>query len=276
MKKIILVIKNAIQKLFNLLGYELHKFTKQKGLYTEEFSYGKIFEYFPFWQSKFLIKGLEYGGEADYDTERISCLNNQLIHDKIDFRGKTILELGPLEGGNSVLLSKMGAKEIISLEGRVDNYIKCCVVKNIYDLNNAKYYLDDCRNVSVDRYGKFDIALVAGVLYHLDNPHIMFKKLSNVADTLVVATHYADTNSPSTSAEHREIVTSEGSYRGKIYKEGTIEDPNSGLQSESFWPYEEDLIRMCKNAEYKNIEIVKKNPVESEVYRLIYFIARKG
>lgn len=269
------VIKNKIQSLLRSFGYELRKYRPTEGKYVEDFSIKTVFDYFSFWQSKLEINGHIYGGDADYATQRISILNVPQLYEHVDFKGKSVLELGCLEGGNTIILSKLGASSITAIEGRVESYIKCCVIKNLVGLENAHFFLDDVRNISVQKYGRFDISLVAGILYHLNDPHILMKKLSEVTDTLVISTHYADATSPSRKAEIRSVSTDFGTYRGKIFREGSLSDPNSGLQSESFWPFEEDLVRMCKDVGYKEVMVIAKNPVATERYRLIYLVAKK-
>jgi hypothetical protein len=43
----------------------------------------------------------------------------------LDVRGQRILEPGPFEGYHSILLEKMGAREIVSVESRRENFIRC-------------------------------------------------------------------------------------------------------------------------------------------------------
>jgi hypothetical protein len=268
-------IKSAIQSLLRTLGYKLRIYRPGRGERINDFSTKALFDYFPFWQSKIEINGQSYGGIADYSTQRISILNVSALYKHVDFKGKSILELGPLEGGNTIILSRLGATSITAIEGRIENYIKCCIIKNLLGLENAKFFLDDVRNISVEKYGRFDIALIAGVLYHLDDPHVLMKQLSEVTDTLVISTHYADATSPSPRAEIRSLATDFGTYRGKTFREGRLNNPNAGLQSESFWPFEEDLLRMCKDLGYKEVTVIARNPIKTERFKLIYLVAKK-
>ncbi|MFX0094546.1 MAG: hypothetical protein ACFFBD_22615 [Candidatus Hodarchaeota archaeon] len=240
------------------------------------FSIKNIFDFFPYWQSSFFVNEQKYGGVTDYKSQRVSILNVPSLYNYVNFKGKSVLELGPLEGGNTVILSaELGAREIVAIEGRVVNYVKCCVIKNLLGLKNACFILDDVRKISKEKYGTFDIALVSGILYHLDNPIFLLERLSTVTDTLVISTHYADANSPSRKAPKKTLSTKFGTYHGRIYTEHSINDIHSGLQDESFWPFEEDLIRMCKDVGYKDIQIVMKNPVAKEQKKLIYLVAKR-
>ncbi|HEX9756698.1 MAG TPA: class I SAM-dependent methyltransferase [Nitrospiria bacterium] len=241
----------------------------------DPFGYGRIFQYFPFWQTRFEIEGSAYGGETDYSRERISPLNLPEIQNFFNVKDLSILELGPLEGGNTLKLCQMGARKVTAIEGRPENFIKCCVIKNLYGLEEAKFYLDDVRKISQEKYGTFDMALVAGILYHLDDPHLLLNRLSQMTDVLLLATHYADEASPFPTAQVIELSTEFGTYRGKVYSEGAQVNINSGLQPTSFWPFENDLLQMCKDIGFKDITVLKKNPIPSEPFKVIFFIAKK-
>jgi len=243
--------------------------------YVVDFSVSAIFDYFYTWETRFHIDGHPFGGSTDYTSERVSLLNVPELYDHMDFKGKSVLELGPLEGGNTVILSRLGARRITAIEGRVENYVKCCVVKNLFGLDNVTFALGDVRSVCRDAYGTFDIALVAGVLYHLDNPHILLERLSEVAEALVISTHYADAASPSPNAKALTLTTAVGTYRGRSFREGSLHEINSGLQPTSFWPYEEDLMRMLRDVGYKNLTAIKSPSLEADPYRLIYLVAKR-
>jgi hypothetical protein len=198
-------------------------------------------------------------------------LNNRKLLDRIDFADKTVIEFGPLEGGNTILLEKLGAKRILAVEGQLENFIKCCVIKVLFGLDRSTFVLDNVKSVTRDKYGTYDVAFVAGVLYHLDEPHLVLRELGNVADRLVLSTHYADDESPSRNAEIKEIRHDGTRYRGRLFGEGL--GPCAGLQSDSFWPYKDDLLKMVQDAGYTDIEVVRDSTDAKTKYKLIYLIA---
>ncbi len=270
-------MNSYLKKIFLFMGFTKQKMkSKSSGInydnYLEE-----MFGFFHTpWKSKFLIGGKSYGGENDYSSKRISMLNLPEVISNVQFEDKRILELGPLEGGNTIKLEGLNPKSILSIEGRVESYLKCCMVKNLYDLNRSKFYLDDVMNISKEKYGSFDIAVVLGLLYHLDKPHVLLNELSRMVNTLIISTHYADNTSPYPNAEDHTIITPNGKYYGRLYIEDPASDPNAGLQFKSFWPYEKDLIQMCKDSGFSHIKILARNPDPNEQYKLIYFIASKN
>jgi SAM-dependent methyltransferase len=275
------LLHRAAKHLFQSLGYEVvwhrrqGRDTRDGTRYVADFSPRFIFDYFYVWESQFIVDGERLGGSTDYTTQRVSMLNVPELREHIDLRGKTVLELGPLEGGNTILLTKLGVNRVTAVEARVENYVKCCVVKNLFGLDTARFLLGDARDISVETHGRFDLALVAGVLYHLDDPHVLLQRLSGMTDTLLISTHYADDSSPSREAKVLTLSTPHGEYRGKRVPEGRLSEINSGIQSWAFWPFEEDLMRMLADAGYRNVSVVRKNPVPEETNRLIYLVARK-
>jgi hypothetical protein len=225
------------------------------------------------WVTRFEIEGVVYGGSTEpwrlpEDDQNVDITNHPRLRELVDFSGRSVLELGPLEGANTLLLRELGADRIVSVEGRAANVQKCCLIKNLLHLDEATFVLDDARHVSVDRYGAFDIAFVAGLLYHLDRPDKTLQQLAPMARTLVLSTHFADLNSPSRSAPVAEIA---GKYRGKLFQEGPLLDPSSGLQAKAFWPFEEDLLAMITDAGFDRIDVIDRRMLGG--YRLIYLVA---
>ena len=107
------------------------------------------------WQSRFNIDGVVLGGPYDFVADpRIARLQEE-----ISVEGKRVLELGCLEGGHSVALSRRKPRELVAVEGRPANYVRCCVVKNLFGLDNVRFRLDDVRKVSIERYGRFDLVV---------------------------------------------------------------------------------------------------------------------
>lgn len=102
-----------------------------------------------------------------------------------------VLDLGCLEGLFAVELARHGA-EVVGIEGRTANIEKARFVKEVLSLDNLELVEDDVRNLSVKKYGHFDVVLNLGILYHLDAPD-SFTFMENAADVCrrfqVVDTH---------------------------------------------------------------------------------------
>lgn len=78
-----------------------------------------------------------------------------------------VLDLACLEGGYAIEMALRGA-QVVGIEGREINIEKARFAQNILGLENIEFIQDDVRNLSVEKYGQFDVVLCLGILYHLD------------------------------------------------------------------------------------------------------------
>jgi 2-polyprenyl-3-methyl-5-hydroxy-6-metoxy-1,4-benzoquinol methylase len=96
----------------------------------------------------------------------------------IDFKDKTILELGAGIGNHTkFLLSKM-PKKIIAVEGREDN-LEVLAKRFLNDKNITPVLFDLEKTMSFPDE-KFDWIYNYGLLYHLKNPFEFIKSLSSI------------------------------------------------------------------------------------------------
>ena len=82
-----------------------------------------------------------------------------------------VLDLACLEGLYGIELALRGAR-VVGIEAREVNIEKARFVKRTLDLGGLELIQDDVRNIAVAKYGRFDIVLCAGILYHLDVPDV--------------------------------------------------------------------------------------------------------
>src|SRR5687767_8820563 len=59
------------------------------------------------------------------------------------FEGKSVLELGPLEGGHSYMMQQAGASKVIAVEANNRAFLKCLIVKQILNLTNVQFLFGD-------------------------------------------------------------------------------------------------------------------------------------
>lgn len=90
-----------------------------------------------------------------------------------------VLDLACSEGGYGIELALRGAT-VVGVEGREANLVKARFAAEALGLSNVEFVLDDVRNVREETYGRFDVVLCLGILYHLNAPDV-FTFLSNFA-----------------------------------------------------------------------------------------------
>lgn len=106
-------------------------------------------------------------------------------------KGKTVLELGPFEAYNTLHLEKLGAREVIAIEGNNINFLKCLVLKQALGLEATFLHGDFCAYLRhTDR--RFDIIWASGVLYHQQDPLELMALIAARTDTAYFWTHYYD------------------------------------------------------------------------------------
>jgi hypothetical protein len=98
-----------------------------------------------------------------------------------------VLDLACLEGHFGIEFALQGAS-VVAIEGRPANLEKARFAKEALGLDKLELVLDDVRNLSVDRYGTFDVVLCLGILYHLDAPDVMdfVRRIASVCEGLVI------------------------------------------------------------------------------------------
>lgn len=98
-----------------------------------------------------------------------------------------ILDLACLEGMYAIECARHGAT-VLGIEGRRPNLERALFARRMLRLDNADFQLDDVRNLSVDKHGRFDIVLALGILYHLDDPGLfeVVDRIAGVCDHALI------------------------------------------------------------------------------------------
>lgn len=128
------------------------------------------------------------GFAATYDDERIKWAESLLK----GFTGKKILELGPLEAGQTFALENLGAASIDAIEVSARAYLKCLVAKEILKLKRSRFMLGDLVPYLEHTKNHYDICIACGVIYHMLDPILVIKHLSEHCNKLFIWTHYYD------------------------------------------------------------------------------------
>ncbi len=199
------------------------------------------------WVTKFEIDGCEYGGWYDAAADRRLRQFAERFPDS-----RRILELGSLEGGHTLGLSRLpDVTQVLGLEGRDYNVEKANFIKTLTQSNNVEFRQCDLEDADFSDLGAFDAVFSVGLLYHLREPWRHLDALARVSRNLFLWTHYAD------EAKARETVNG---FKGWRFQERGYDDPLSGLSAYSFWPTLDSLKSMITTAGFPRIEVIETNP----------------
>jgi len=174
------------------------------------------------------------------DDSRVKLIKEILYNYKKS--NPTLVDLGSLEGGYSLMANKLGFK-VSSVEGRYKN---CEKIQWLKKLTGANFDIiwEDVKDI--DKFSKkgYDVTLCLGLLYHLDNPvDFLTKVASKTNDLLVLSTHYSQRVD-----KMYDKLPSLRKIKKAIYKRlpfifykanyglGKLEE-NEGLQGRWYWEY---------------------------------------
>jgi hypothetical protein len=127
------------------------------------------------------------GGSGLFDDHRI-----KLLLGIVQVNGTRVLELGPLEGGHSYMLSRAGA-HVVAIEGSPLAYTKLLAVNEIYGLKHVQFLYGNFIafvKESVEKKRKFHAVICVGVLYHMTDPMELLFMLSQITDNILIWTQY--------------------------------------------------------------------------------------
>jgi len=108
-----------------------------------------------------------------------------------------VLELGPLEGGHTFMLDRLGVSEVTAIEANKQAFLRCLVAKEILSIPSARFLCGDFMaylNDAVDRGAHWDLCLASGVLYHQQEPVTLLELATQVSDRIYLWTQFYDAN----------------------------------------------------------------------------------
>lgn len=133
------------------------------------------------------LPGLTAGPIPLFGDERVSWAIERL--GGVD--GRSVLELGPLEGGHTYQLVRAGAS-VTAIEAQTRAYLKCLIAKELLDITGARFLLGDFMAYLRGEPEHVDVCFASGVLYHMRDPVATIALLADVADRLFLWTHVYD------------------------------------------------------------------------------------
>ena len=200
------------------------------------------------------------------DGVQQSIMDTLKMPDK--FTGKTVLDIGTVDGFYAFEAEKRNAKRILaadSLAWRNESYSAHKLTTGKDGFNLAREILnskvedieleDFNEDICIDKLGKHDIVLCLGILYHMMDPFRFIRKLSEITNELLILETHTDVNN---------------NYAWKIYGPPLMAFyPTNELNNdESNWwgPNAVCVREMLKAAGFEKIELKFMSPAGRTVF----------
>ena len=123
------------------------------------------------WASAFPSgSGVRAGSAALFDDPRVEWALSGLEKLGVKTREAAVLELGPLEGGHSYLLSRAGVRSVTAIEAHAQSYLKCLVAKELLGVERVNFLYGDAVEFLRSNQHVYDICFASGFLYHMTDP----------------------------------------------------------------------------------------------------------
>lgn len=119
------------------------------------------------------------------DLNRLNYRYKNII-DTIDYKDKTVLDLGSHDGRWAFAAVHAGAKSVVGVEYNQDLVIKAQKIKSKYNFNNTSFICSDNIDFLKKNKQTFDIILCCGVFYHTLNHLEYFKYMTLFVNEYIV------------------------------------------------------------------------------------------
>ncbi|MEV0005607.1 class I SAM-dependent methyltransferase [Micromonospora sp. NPDC050980] len=165
-----------------------------------------------------------------------------------------ILELGALEGADTIRLASRPGVTVVAVEGRADNLSRASFVLGLHGLTNVRLVHADVEQFDLRSLGRFDVVLCTGLLYHLQRPWDLLRSIADVSDGLFLSTHYwgdADTT-----------FDTEG-YVVKLVHEDHPEPRTRALTETTLWFDRPSLLKALTDAGFGTPQVINERVAPS-------------
>ena len=96
-----------------------------------------------------------------------SCLDRNLGTDRY---GLSALDLACHQGWFSVNMARTGFSSVLGIDARQSHVDDSNLISSIFNLRQLSFQQGDIHDQGPDELGQFDVVLMLGLLYHLENP----------------------------------------------------------------------------------------------------------
>lgn len=138
------------------------------------------------WASRFpASSGIRAGETPLFEDPRIQWADRALVEiSGSGFAEQEILELGPLEGGQTYMFEQLDARAITAVEANARAYLKCLIAKEVLGLTRAHFLLGDAVEYLRRCERRFDVGVAVAFLNHMLQPVEVIDLLAGRCDRL--------------------------------------------------------------------------------------------
>lgn len=174
----------------------------------------------------------------------------------------TCLDIACNEGFFAHEVARRGAKAVSGFDARDGNIEKAEFVRRHFGLENVRFEVEDVGNISLERFGTFDLTLCLGLLYHLESPMDTIRRVREVTRQLcVIDTQVLHTSAPvSTEWITDENIIETQDVIGIILEPDAMVNPAASVTGMSMVMNRSALLTMLRRAGFREIEQVEPYP----------------
>ena len=214
------------------------------------------------WASKFPppLSNLHAGAAPLFEDPRVHWAFDRLG----GMEGKTVLDLGPLEGAHSYMAEQAGASRVVGVEANRMAFLKCLVTKELPNLRRCTFLCGEVTQYLSTTDDRFDVCIACGILYHMVEPVRLIDLISRSASQIVIWTHiYDEAALANRNLAGKLSAVHEVDYKGFHHHvhhhsyglDSRLSGFFGGTESYSGWLPRADLMRALEHFGWTNIEI---------------------
>jgi len=174
--------------------------------------------------------------------------------------GVRVLDLGSHEGGYGIALAQHGA-HVTMVESRAGHNAKAAFAVDALGLQSSVTIVqDDVRNVTLDRFGPFDVVLCLGILYHLtaSDAAALCRSMCTMGRMTVIRTSVA-------LRPAARVQIGDRTYRGLVYREQPAVHVGASIDNpESFFFTRASLLNLLADSGYTSVTEVAQPHLDEE------------
>jgi tRNA (mo5U34)-methyltransferase len=83
---------------------------------------------------------------------------------------RSVIDIACHQGWFSTQLAQMGARDVLAVDARAEHVADANLIREALHLGNLRIQQSDVHVLSAETLGTFDVVLMLGLIYHLENP----------------------------------------------------------------------------------------------------------